>query len=162
MKRRGVWSVTIIIASALLYYYSTRNYFSSSSVPLPADKKQVVLNKDRSAIKSTEDLSSHFNTSSTVSGSKSSVASIVDDPEVVFFGDNPDRLVVKENFLPSTKNQATVLPTNLADLENSQIWPAGTWQVWQGVRVISGNNKSVQGDNLKELGTIGSYVLIED
>lgn len=161
MKRRGMWSVTIIIASALLYYYSTNTFYSSLD-PQSSIQNQALIYKDKAAANQSLDLSSQTKTSSVVKDSILPFESAKNDQNDIFFGDNPERLDVKEDFPVIKKSKTTVLPTNQSDLESSRIWPAGTWQVWQGVRVVSASHQDEQGKKLKELGSIGSYVLMED
>ncbi|HWU43496.1 MAG TPA: hypothetical protein VN132_08660 [Bdellovibrio sp.] len=82
-------------------------------------------------------------------------------PEPVLFADNQNKL--NGMLSPPRRPQnstGTPLPTSSSVFRSTPLWSDQAWQVWQGVRVVAA--KDFSGNEGKQLGSLGSYVLLEE
>ncbi|MDG0816000.1 hypothetical protein [Bdellovibrio svalbardensis] len=79
--------------------------------------------------------------------------------EPVLFQDNPARVRISPN-RGGAGAVAFVAPTSLESLRASSLWAGQDWKVWKGVSAVP--KVSYQGSEGKELGSVGSFVVVEN
>jgi hypothetical protein len=81
----------------------------------------------------------------------------------LFFQDNPKKMNIATDLRRPQNARSALLPKSDSELQPSELWENGDWQIWKGVRVLGSHDLTEeQQDPRQQLGSFGNKIFIQD
>ncbi len=81
----------------------------------------------------------------------------------LFFQDNSKKMNIATDLRRPQNARSALLPKSESELQPSELWENGDWQIWKGVRVLGSHDlNEEQQDPRRQLGSFGNKIFIQD